>query len=152
MKKLLFFLTAAVVALSMSASPVDQVTATKMAERYLHHDAKVKRLNGVPAQNLKLLYTEVNSSRADLAAYYIFNSDQGFVIVSGDDRAQQVLAHGDRPLDLKRMPDNMKFWLGYYKKQIEYLHAHPGLVVDKPSGTRMPPTITTARYMTARAA
>ena len=136
MKKLLFFLTAAVVALSMSASPVDQVTATKMAERYLHHDAKVKRLNGVPAQNLKLLYTEVNSSRADLAAYYIFNSDQGFVIVSGDDRAQQVLAHGDRPLDLKRMPDNMKFWLGYYKKQIEYLHAHPGLVVDKPAPNR----------------
>ena len=136
MKKLLFFLTAAIVASSMSAALVDQATAAKMAERYLHNDAKGKRFNGVPAQNLKLLYTEMNSSRADLAAYYIFNSDQGFVIVSGDDRALQVLAHGDRPLDLKRMPDNMKFWLGYYKKQIEYLQAHPGLVVDKPAPDR----------------
>ena len=130
MKKLLFFLTAAIVALSMSATPVDQTTAAKAAERFLHKDAKEKRFNGTPAQNLKLLYTEVNSSRADLAAYYIFNSDQGFVIVAGDDRAQLVLAHGDRPLDLKRMPENMKFWLSTYKRQIEYLQENPSLVVD----------------------
>ena len=88
---------------------------------------------GQPVQNLKLLHTEVNSTQVNKAVYYIFNSDQGFVIVSGDDRAHQILAHGDRPLDLKRMPDNMKYWLSTYKKQLEYLQANPGLVVELPS-------------------
>ena len=52
--------------------------------------------------------------------YFIFNSDYGFVIVAGDDRAQQILAYGDRPLDMSRMPENMRFWLGTYKRQLEF--------------------------------
>ena len=86
----------------------------------------------MPASGVKLLYTEMNSTQADKAVYYIFNSELGFVIVSGDDRAHQILAHGDRPLDLKRMPENMKFWLSTYKRQLEYLQAHPGLAVELP--------------------
>ena len=133
MKKLLFFATLLLVAMQVQAADVNLAAARATAERYLHGAAAGKRFTGVRAQDLKLLYTEVNSSRVDQAVYYIFNTDQGFIIVSGDDRAKQILAFGDRPLDLKRMPDNMKFWLTTYKKQIEFLQAHPGLVVDNPN-------------------
>lgn len=121
MKKLLFFASLLMTMMQVSAADVSLTAAQATATRFLCGRAAGKSFSGAPAAGLKLLYTEVNSTQADKAVYYIFNSDQGFVIVAGDDRAHQILAHGDRPLDLKRMPVNMKFWLGTYKKQLEYL-------------------------------
>ena len=135
MKKLLLLVTFLLAVMQISAANVDLAEATSTAKRYVNTN-KAKRLQGASASSLKLIHTELNSANVAQAAYYIFNYDKGFVIVSGDDRAHLVLAHGDRPLDMKRMPDNMKFWLGTYKKQIEYLQAHPGLVVDKPTPKR----------------
>ena len=133
MKKLFFLATLLMAVMQASAADVNLTAAQATALRYLQTTAKGKMFAGQPVQNLKLLYTEPNSTQVNKAVYYIFNSDQGFVIVSGDDRAHQILAHGDRPLDLKRMPDNMKYWLSTYKKQLEYLQANPGLVVELPS-------------------
>ena len=133
MKKLLFFAILLMAVMQATAADVNLSAAQATAVRYLQTNVSGKRLAGPSATNVKLLYTEVNSTQADKAVYYIFNFDQGFVIVSGEDRAHLILGHGDRPLDLKRMPDNMKFWLSTYKRQIEYLQAHPGLVVDQPS-------------------
>ena len=133
MKKLLFFASLLMTMMQVSAADVSLTAAQATATRFLCGRAAGKSFSGAPAAGLKLLYTEVNSTQADKAVYYIFNSDQGFVIVAGDDRAHQILAHGDRPLDLKRMPVNMKFWLGTYKKQLEYLQARPGMVVELPT-------------------
>ena len=133
MKKLFFLATLLMAVMQASAADVNLTAAQATALRYLQTTAKGKMFAGQPVQNLKLLHTEVNSTQVNKAVYYIFNSDQGFVVVSGDDRAHQILAHGDRPLDLKRMPDNMKYWLSTYKKQLEYLQANPGLVVELPS-------------------
>ncbi len=133
MKKLFFLATLLMAVMQASAADVNLTAAQATALRYLQTTAKGKMFAGQPVQNLKLLHTEVNSTQVNKVVYYIFNSDQGFVIVSGDDRAHQILAHGDRPLDLKRMPDNMKYWLSTYKKQLEYLQANPGLVVELPS-------------------
>ena len=69
----------------------------------------------------------------DRAVYYIFNASNGYVIVSGDDRAEQILGYGDQPLDINTIPCNMKAWLSNYKEQIEYLQAHPNLRVETPS-------------------
>lgn len=133
MKKLLFIATLLLAVMQATAADVNLTAARATAVRYLHSNANGQRLAGQPASDVKLLHTEVNSTQANRAVYYIFNSDKGFVIVSGDDRAYLILGHGNRPLDMKRMPDNMKFWLSTYKTQIEYLQAHPGMVVDKPS-------------------
>ena len=132
MKKLLLIVALLLGALQLSAADVSLVQARAAAERFLQSDVKGKNFGAMPASGVKLLYTEMNSTQADKAVYYIFNSELGFVIVSGDDRAHQILAHGDRPLDLKRMPENMKFWLSTYKRQLEYLQAHPGLAVELP--------------------
>ena len=47
------------------------------------------------------------------------------------------------------MPDNMKFWLRTYKKQIEFLQAHPGLVVDQPKFNKNLNTPSVAPLLTA---
>ena len=136
MKRFIFVVAIVLTALQMSAANVDLAHATATAKRFINVKATAKVLQNTSTNSLQLIHTEVNSSNAVRAAYYIFNYDEGFVIVSGDDRAHQILAHGDRPLDMQRMPDNMKFWLSTYKKQIEYLQAHPGMVVESPSLNR----------------
>ena len=149
MKKLLLLAIMLLAVMQVSAADVNLAQASATARRFLTANAKVKGFQGVSAGDLKLIHTEKNSSSATQAAYYIFNSSRGFIIVSGDDRAHQILAHGDRPLDMKRMPDNMKFWLGTYKKQIEFLQAHPGMVVDQPKLNKSLRTPDVAPLLTA---
>ena len=115
------------------AADVDLAMAKATAQRFLTAKAAGKNLQANPASGLKLLYTEENSSMVNKPVFYVFNTDRGFIIISADDRAQEVLAHGDRPLNMDRMPINMRFWLNYYKRQIEFLQARPGLRVDKPA-------------------
>ncbi|MBR0493382.1 MAG: Spi family protease inhibitor, partial [Muribaculaceae bacterium] len=136
MKRLLFFIALMIASMQMFSANVDLATAKATAQQYAASKMANGKLMAPSAIDMELVKQEMNADKPGTAVYYIFNSADHFYIISGDDRAQQVLAHGDRPLDLKRMPDNMKFWLGYYKKQIEYLHAHPGLVVDKPAPNR----------------
>ena len=149
MKKLLLLATMLLAVMQISAANVNLAQASATARRFLTANAKVKGFQGVSAGDLKLIHTEKNSSSATQAAYYIFNSNKGFIIVAGDDRAHQILAHGDRPLDMKRMPDNMKFWLSTYKKQIEFLQAHPGMVVDQPKLNKSLRTPDVAPLLTA---
>ena len=143
MRKLLLLATLLVAFAPVRAASVDLTTAHAAAQRFIQSHRAGKNLQGMPMGNVTLLHAEMNPSRADLASYYIFNSDAGFVIVAGDDRAQEILASGDRPLDMARMPENMRFWLTTYKRQIEFLQDHPGLVVDKPyrSSRLLAPTI-----------
>ena len=82
---------------------------------------------------LTLAYTEMNSQMVDRAAFYVFNTNNGFIIVSGDDRAEPILGYGDQPFDINRIPCNMRAWLGTYKEQLEYLQAHEGMQVETPS-------------------
>ncbi len=67
-------------------------------------------------------------------AFYVFNAegDEGFVIVSGDDRTTPILGYSENGnLDVNQIPDNMKWWLESYVKQIEAL------------GTSLAPTLKT---------
>ena len=133
MKRLLLLAALLMAMMQAAAADVNLTAAQASAVRFLRTNAGGRNFAGQGDPNVKLLHTEVNSTQVEKAVYYIFNYDQGFVIVSGDDRARQILAHGDRPLDLNRLPENMKFWLSTYKAQIEYLQAHPGLVVEQPA-------------------
>jgi hypothetical protein len=60
------------------------------------------------------------------APYYIFNAEQqgGFVIISGDDATDEVLAWSDRGcLDIDNLPDNVRGWLENYTRQLELIKA-----------------------------
>ena len=133
MRRFLFLATLLAVAIQAWSAPVDAATARATAQQFMLSQSKGRGLYGPSSTNLRLLHAEANSTLTGQTAYYIFDTDPGFIIVAGDDRAHAILAHGDRALDMGRMPENMKFWLSTYKRQLEYLQAHPDLVVEAPA-------------------
>lgn len=133
MKRILFLAALLVTAMQVWSAPVDAATARATAQQFMLSQSKGRSLNGPSSADLRLLHAEANSTLMGQTAYYIFDTDPGFIIVAGDDRAQAILAHGDRALDMGRLPKNMIFWLSTYKRQLEFLQAHPDLVVEAPA-------------------
>ena len=150
MRKFLFYALLLLAMMPAMAADVDVTQARAAATLFLQDFASSMR-RGAPAMvaDVKLVHTEVNPSRSSQAVYYIFNSDQGFVIVAGDDRARQILAWGDRPLDIATMPENMKNWLDTYKRQMVFLQERPDLEVDAPRITSRSTTPTILPMLTA---
>ena len=142
MRKFLMCVAILFAAVQVSAAPVDQVSALAKAQNFVQQYSRGGLLMSPIAGDLKLAYVEMNSQLLDQAVFYIFNSSNGFVIVSGDDRAEEILGYGSNQLDINTMPRNMRAWLGTYKEQIEYLQAHEGMQVETPS--MMAPSLRTA--------
>ena len=147
MRKLLFLAAFLFAATSVMAGNVDLLTAQTKAANFLKSKAPQGRLM-TSAPTVKWTHEVKNSSNASLAAYYIVNTDKGYVIVAGDDRAREILAYGDGQLDnLNDLPEAMQLFLNMYQKQMEYLQAHPGLKVQKGiyrGGVSVGPLLTTA--------
>lgn len=60
----------------------------------------------------------------DDAYYYVFNAggDNGYVIVSGDDRTEPILGYVEQgSFDAENIPENMRSWLQLYADQIKYI-------------------------------
>ena len=128
MKKIMFFLTAAIMAMSLTAAPVDQVTAQKKAQSFLSNQFYAGRIMSPAALQPVLLKAEMGNVKFNEPVYYIYNTSTTFVVVAGDDRADEILMVGDRPLkDVNNLPLGMRDMLGQYKDQIMYLQEHPGI-------------------------
>lgn len=71
------------------------------------------------AAQLSLAYT---SQAGDETYYYVFNNAAGgFVIMGGDEAAQEVLGYSDKgTFDYARIPDNMRWWLSQYDAEISH--------------------------------
>lgn len=75
-----------------------------------------------PARSIKGVPTDVSSP-----AYYVFNTeaDNGYVIVSGDDRTDEILGYATQgSFDIDNMPENVKAWLQGYAEQIAMLETY----------------------------
>ncbi len=107
MKRILLILAVLLAALQPWAAPVDLAAAQFKAKQCLLNPSSNRRANAGSTLEPKLVFTQMGKVNATQAAFYIFNTDCNFVIVAGDDRAEEILAIGDRPLDVDRMPDNM---------------------------------------------
>jgi len=117
---------------TMSAANVDAQAAQARALRFMNSQSGTRFM--ASTANLKLTHTEVSSINSHAADFYVFNYDNGgFVIVAGDDRAEEILAYGDHYFDVNNLPCNVAWWLGQYKEQMEYLIANPKLSVDTPT-------------------
>ncbi len=128
MKKFLFILSAAMVAASMLAAPVDQFTAMQKAQRFLANELYAGKVMSSAALQPVLLKAEMSNVKLNEPVYYIFNTSTTFLVVAGDDRAEEILMIGDRPLaDVNNMPLGLQDMLGQYKDQIMYLQEHPGM-------------------------
>ena len=49
---------------------------------------------------------------------YLFNCDNGYIIVSADDCAAPLLGYGDSPIDPSDLPPQLKYWLESYSSEI----------------------------------
>ncbi len=104
---------------SAASQTIDESTAMQKAASFFHKSSKAK----APAQNatpqVSLAYT---ASSGDETYFYVFNSnssDGGFVIVGGDEAAQEILGYSNTStFDYDTAPDNMKWWLSQYSQQI----------------------------------
>lgn len=133
MRRILLCAAVLFAAIQVVAAPVDMRTAQAKAQNFIQQKLYNGKLRAPISGQLTLAHAEVNSKMLDRAVYYIFNTSNGYVIVSGDDRAEEILGYGDGPLDINTIPCNMKAWLATYKEQIEYLQAHEGMQVETPS-------------------
>ena len=133
MRKILMIAALLLTAMQAWAADVDAVTAQNTAQRFLRSQVASGRFNA-SAANLKLAHVQRNVQANGAPVYYVFNGDNAFVIVSGEDRAREILAYGEGNIqDVESLPDNMKYWLTYYQRQLEFLQANLGIKVDVPA-------------------
>ena len=148
MKRILLCAAVLFAAIQLMAAPVDMHKAQAKAQEFVSQKLYSGRLAAPLSGTLKLAHVEMNSKMLDRAAFYIFNTDNGYVVVSGDDRGEQILGYGDCPLDYNTIPCNMKALLDMLKEQIEYLQAHEELQPEVPS-LNAPRTASVAPLLTA---
>ena len=129
-----FITASAVVALALlgfnaSAGNVDANAASMAAKSFVsQHAAAQGKLMGPGSVGIKLAHAEASSVEGN--AYYVFNvNGGGWVIIAGDDRANQVLAYGEQgSIDMNNLPENMKYYMDNYKAQIEAMQNYKGEV------------------------
>ena len=127
--------------MTAAAAPVDAAAAGATATRFINASGAA---HSMKTSAPRLLYIEPSAAQPQAADYYVFDTGDCFVVVAGDDRAQDVLAYGDGALDMASLPCNLQWMLDHYKQQVEYLHAHPGVQVEAPftSSTVVKPLLT----------
>ena len=119
MKKTLLII--AILAFSMGqlfAGPVDAQRAQQIGNSFL--SAKALKSN----IQLNLAYT---SATRDAVDYYVFNveSNNGFVIIAGDDRVKPVLAYSTTgSFDANNISDGFSFTLNSFCEEIQYVREH----------------------------
>ena len=122
----------ALVPMASLASPIDVLAAREAASRFLGDSGVGNRMKApASAADLQLVYHEPSEVSPLAADYYVFDTGGGFVIVSGDDRAEAVLAYGEGSLDMNDLPCNLQWMLDHYKEQMEWLFNHEGAQVRR---------------------
>lgn len=133
------------------ANPIDVNTAQNRAESF--YKKSVANAPGKVKSNkqikLKLAYSATNEK--ELNNFYVFNREEqnGFIIVSGDDRTKPILGYADSGyFDYDNIPDNFKYWLEYYQKAIENLPEHllQSNVNDNETSTSVEPLLNKISY------
>lgn len=105
------------------AGDITQPQALKIAQSFLRDNVtsmKSQQKGGSDA--LKLVYTADDTKGR--SCVYVFNAGQdgGFVLVSAEDRATQVLGYSDTgSFDYDRMSPEMRNWMAGYVDEITYI-------------------------------
>lgn len=119
MKRLWFIAISLMVVVQSWAGPVTEDEARQKASKFLKGRMTARARGSAPAaKDLKMMETGPEDT------YFIFNvgNDEGFVVVSGDDAAKDILGYGDMgSLDPDSIPCNMRMLFNNYTAQIRDL-------------------------------
>ncbi len=137
MRTFLALIVCSLLSISTQARQLNEKEALQRASEFLSHPTGKK----APASNLSSLRLSYVAKDASSTHYYVFNRDnnKGFVIASADDRLVPVLGYSDNGnIDMNNLPDNVRYWMEEYSRQIEWVYAHPqdyATVYQAPSRT-----------------
>jgi hypothetical protein len=144
----LTLLAALLLASTVVAAPVTPEKAHQEASHFMQQFRTGVSLKATPA-SCALKKTANGQTVSSQANYYIFNTigNQGYVIVSGDDRTIPVLGYIDHgSFDPNNVPANMQAWLDSYAEQIaslDYLGiTEDNLTTPRPTRNSISPMIT----------
>lgn len=119
-------ITICVSALFANGKQISQNAALSAARKY-------SRTGQVaPAKNLR-------SDKTNIAPYYAFNLEQGYVIVSGDDEMTELVGYAENGFfDAENVPPQMQLWLDRYAEYVAAVQsgkakARKILLSDSPS-------------------
>lgn len=116
------------------AGPVDKQQAQQQAQAFFAKKGKTLKKVSKPYKAPR------KAAATDEAYYYVFNSEgnNGFVIVSGDDRTAPVFGYSDTgSFDENNIPENMRAWLEGYVEEIKALDSETPVVSSDAPLTRM---------------
>ena len=107
----------------LEAAPVSKESALQKAADF------VASKSGRTARGSVRMVSQLLKPATDgeQAYWYVFNvgEQQGFVVVSGDDRTDEILGYADSgSFSEQDMPENMRSWLQGYADDIKYLDDH----------------------------
>ncbi len=129
MKKTTLFLLIALFSFgNLFSANRDSNEAYQLAQDFFNKTSKNAGLKKAPSttNSVQLIFSKTKKNELSTSYYYIFNqaNNQGFVIVSGDENANEILAYSDESnFDPQNIPDNMKYWLSVYENEMDNLKA-----------------------------
>ncbi|MBQ5509032.1 MAG: Spi family protease inhibitor, partial [Muribaculaceae bacterium] len=136
----LLFLSLFLLATALNAKQVDLADAQNIAMGYLTKNSP-KHILGVSNNTPQLQLALEAKSKTNATDYFVFNngSNNGYIIVAGDDRAVPVLGYSDEgSFDPSSMPDGLRYMLEVYASEMEYLRSNPNALAAEPSLARNP--------------
>ena len=114
----LFFLTMLLIAsLTVKSETITEQEALLKAQQVL----KGKTLSAAKSQKSQTRAEDPSDSQPD---FFFFNAEDegGFAIVSASDRTEPILGYSDQGhIDLDHLPDNLRYWLDGYRKQMSLI-------------------------------
>lgn len=142
MKKQTFIMAVALLlaAVQAVASPIGRQQARAIARNFCAKAEARGQMRKVPSATQFTLAHTAEDGHGN-ALYYTFKRGQaaGYVIVSGDDRAPEILGYADTgAFETRHMPENMRWWLEQYERQLRYLASHPGARMHAPRKVATP--------------
>ena len=131
--EILIFLLA--IAAPLNAEKVDVSQAKNIARNFLYNKSVSKLYKKAITNDLRLTHTEYYGNTP---LYYVFDIQSGgFIITSADTRANDILAYVDKGSYItESLPDNMRWWLGEYAREIKAVCALPEEDVKKQRTTK----------------
>lgn len=137
MKKLIINIILAAISATAVAQKVPEQKARTIASEFLQQ-------KGIDL-NLSLQSAKPHRAKGEAdAPYYIFNvgDDQGFVIVSGEERTRSILGYSDSgSFDEDSMPENAKEYFRQLTEQINAVAAMPPMPGQQHSANQSRPSI-----------
>lgn len=116
MRKLFSLLLFSLITQLLWAGPVDKQQARQLAAQFVANRGAQLKGDAMRAPGRK--------TAGQQAPLYVFNTENnnGFVIVSGDDRAETILGYTEKgSYDEENMPENFRWWMEMMAQEIEAL-------------------------------